>query len=48
MCPLLTFKNIMEEDNFHDPGIKHKRVVVNKYFHDLCYKDTGSLTHFKK
>lgn len=33
----------MEEDNFNDPGMKYKRVAVNKYFPVLCYKDTGSL-----
>lgn len=38
MCPLFIIKSIMEEDNFHDPGIKHKRDVVNKYFSVLCYK----------
>lgn len=38
MFPLFITKSIMEEDHFRDPGMKHKKDVVNKYFSVLCYK----------
>lgn len=40
---LFIMKSIMQKDNFHDPGMKHERVAVNKYFAILFFKDIGSL-----
>lgn len=40
---LLVIKSIMEEDHSHDPGMKCKKIAVNKYFVILFFKGTGSL-----
>lgn len=39
---LLIIKSIMEEDNFHDSGIKCENIVAIKNFVILFFKDTGS------
>lgn len=40
---LFLIKSIMEEDHFHDPGMIHERIAVNRYFSILFVKDRRSL-----
>lgn len=39
---LLIIKSIMEEDNFHDLGMKSEKIVAMQNFVNLFFKDTGS------